>query len=218
VKSIRLNKQRIHLSIPTSEEEVMDYEFKSIFYDDCYGLRKLQSNMDTIVDIGGNIGFFSMTARSRFPNAVIHTYEPNPNIQEYLFANLKDLNVKIFPEAVGLQDGTVKIDFGDGSLFSKTKESKDGGINKTSFQNVLKRMDKKIDLLKIDCEGAEWDILQDVKSWQSVNNLAMEYHLWARQDCSLVQLVQTVKELGFRITSLHESPKLEWGIIHATRS
>lgn len=218
VKSIKIDRQKINLAIPASENEVMDYEFKSIFYDDCYGVRKLQSNIDTIVDIGGNIGFFSMTARSRFPNAAIHTYEPNPNIQEFLLANLKDLNVKVFPEAVGLHDGTVEINFGNGSLFSKTKESKDGDIKKTSIQNVLKRIGKKIDLLKMDCEGAEWEIFQDVKSWQDVNNLAMEYHLWARPNFSLVKLVETVKDLGFRVTYLHESPKLEWGIIHATRS
>src|SRR5476649_1482869 len=78
IRRVKIGKKVIKLSVPPEEEEAMKYEFKNIFYNDCYGLRKIDGKVDSILDIGGNIGLFSLAARSHFPDARIHSYEPNP--------------------------------------------------------------------------------------------------------------------------------------------
>src|SRR6516164_5480528 len=55
----------------------------NILLDDEYGLGKLRSPVNTVVDIGANIGLFSLWARHQFPNAIIHAYEPNDAIWDY---------------------------------------------------------------------------------------------------------------------------------------
>jgi FkbM family methyltransferase len=34
------------------------------------------------------------------------------------------------------------------------------------------------DLLKLDCEGAEWDLFETVDVWRRIAAITMEYHLW----------------------------------------
>ena len=57
-----------------------------------------------------------------------------------------------------------------------------------------------VDLVKLDCEGAEWEILEDDAAWRSVRNLAMEFHLWAGY--TVEELRSRITQLGFRISYL----------------
>lgn len=40
----------------------MDSEFQDIFYEDCYGLAKIEGQVKTSLDVGSNLGFFSLAA------------------------------------------------------------------------------------------------------------------------------------------------------------
>lgn len=51
--------------------------FFSIFLDDDYFIDRITRPVSTVLDIGANIGFFSIAARKSFPQATIHSYEPN---------------------------------------------------------------------------------------------------------------------------------------------
>lgn len=55
-----------------------------------------------------------------------------------------------------------------------------------------------MDLVKLDCEGAEWSILQDRGAWENVGHLTMEYHLFERQQTH-EEIARMVEAAGFTI-------------------
>ena len=58
LKRICINGKVINLNYPVNEQSVHEHELSLIYFDDCYDLSRLKSEPKTIVDIGGNIGFF----------------------------------------------------------------------------------------------------------------------------------------------------------------
>src|SRR5262245_45123028 len=81
---LRLCNRTVSVSYPNDQTIMGDVI--NIFLDDEYGLRSLQFPIRTIVDIGANIGLFSLWARHNFPNATIHAYEPNLEALSYATA------------------------------------------------------------------------------------------------------------------------------------
>jgi hypothetical protein len=69
-----------------------------------------------------------------------------------------------------------------------------------------------VDLLKLDCEGAEWSILTDTESLAAVRSLVMEYDLRHTE----VELVSIVRTLGFRVLRQTLTDPT-WGLLRATR-
>lgn len=104
-----------------------------------------------------------------------------------------------------------------GSLFAKAVNSAAGKIKKTAFATIVERMGGSVDLLKLDCEGAEWELLECREVWGKIHRLTMEYHLSAKPDMDALGLVRIVKDLGFRITGLEEAPELKWGVLQAVK-
>ena len=217
-KKIKIAGKTIRLILPPEEEKAMDGEFRSIFYDDCYGLEKLNGNIKAVLDVGSNVGFFCLAARSRFPAARIHSYEPNPQVQKYLLHNTSSLGIEVHPEAIGACDGLVDMNTKRGStLFAETVAADTGAIKRIAMATAIQRLGGSVDLLKLDCEGTEWELFQDTKVWARVGALSMEYHLWANPKWNVPAMIQKLRDLGFRITYLNEAPELEWGILHATK-
>jgi hypothetical protein len=65
---------------PGVREELPEWEFNHFYGDDPYLLTAVPSGLHSVLDVGGNVGFFSIVARHYFPAAVIHSYEPPPGI------------------------------------------------------------------------------------------------------------------------------------------
>lgn len=215
---VKIGQKRIKLSIPPGEEDVMKYEFINIFYNDCYGLKAIEGKVSNILDIGGNMGYFALAARSHFPDARIHSYEPNPSIQEHLLNNTNSLSIDIYPEAIGAGAGFVDLKkVTGGSLYSTSVPSESGKIKMTAMATAVARLGGTVDLLKMDCEGAEWGLFEEKVLWKHINRLTMEYHLWANPQMDVPEIIKIIKGLGFRITYLNEAPELKSGILHAAK-
>ncbi len=207
---IRLDGRWVSLSFPP--EGGVANDFLCCLLEDNYGLSRARGPVKTILDIGGNVGFFSLAARSWFPQARIHVYEPNPRILPFLRANADVARAEVFPEAVGAADGFVNLDDHGDSNQAHTVQSAAGNIPQTALATVVARLGGSVDLAKIDCEGAEWEMLQDAESWKRFRRLRMEYHLVSGH--SLEELRTRLRDLGFRI--IFESPGGEsWGTLWA---
>jgi FkbM family methyltransferase len=213
--SIKLHGRRVSLDFPSTERPRQEHEFSKILIDDCYRLSEIK-RAQKILDIGSNIGLFAIAARRRFPHATIHCYEPNPAVIPYLQSHCNQSACQLFPAAVGLTAGRVSLRAeGEGTLFSTTIADSSGGIPQVSFAEAVANLGT-VDLLKLDCEGAEWEIFEDVQTWKSVHRLAMEYHLWARKGSTVAALRQILSALGFKKIDIRDEAS-QWGMAFASR-
>jgi FkbM family methyltransferase len=207
--AVRLRGQSVRIASPTEHGATND--FLACFIDDEYGLGKIDFQVQTIADIGANIGFFSMAARSYFPTATIHAYEPNPRVLPYSSKNAASAQFTLFAEAVGATPGFVSIeDLGDSNQ-ARTISAADSGsrVPQVSLSTVVERLGGRVDLAKIDCEGAEWELFIDSAAWAGIKHIRMEYHLWGKHTFTEVQ--QSLHRIGFEID--RHKPSGEWGTI-----
>lgn len=204
-KRILINGKMCKLLFNNSDSSTFLYEFNEICINDCYklqGLKKRLGNVHTIVDIGANQGLFLLAARNLFRKSSTFGYEPNWQIEKTLLHNAKALNATVFFEAVTKEDGKVNLFFGETDLHTIAEISFDGNTPATAFHKVIERAGGQIDILKMDCEGGEWDIFEDTDSWKHVNSLTMEYHLWAKEGSTQNDIVAILERLGFKIITL----------------
>jgi FkbM family methyltransferase len=188
--------------------------FLDIFIDDEYNLRNIikLTTINKIVDVGGHSGFFSLYSKLLIPEAIVHCYEPNLELHDFIIHHSKQVNFTFFPEAVGSMDGYVTLDKFDKSILTKTIISTNGDIILTSLKKIIQRFDGEIDLLKLDCEGAEWDIFKDKKSFEKIKILTMEFHL--SNDYNVEFLKNTLDLLNFEIQSFKLTGP-SWGMLYA---
>lgn len=186
-------------------------DFLACIIEDQYGLASIHKEVKTILDIGGNLGYFSLAARSYFPRSIIHCYEPNPRVLPLTRQNATSGGILLFEEAVGSSEGSVTIDeLGDCNL-ARTKAG--GDIPRVSLHTAIERLGGHVDLAKIDCEGAEWDLLSTDSPWEQIETLRMEYHLWDGH--TLHELTTRLDSLGFRVDRIWPGP--EYGMVWASR-
>lgn len=198
------------LAVPP--EDAIQGVFRDVVLDDEYGLRSLAQAPRTVIDVGANVGIFSVWAGANFPRAVIHSYEPNPQIQSALMANVRQVQAQMFPEAIGQSDGTVSLEVQEGeSVAGRCAIGQAGNTRLTALRTALERMGGSCDLLKLDCEGAEWDLLKDPASFDGVRSVRMEYHLWDK-DNSVEALRDAFDAMGFQTIKLNRDPErgLAW--------
>lgn len=214
-----VNHQKIKLNLPKSQAGMLS-EVIEIILDDCYHLSTWQKKLNSdvkILDIGGNVGLFSLVARQFFPEATIHSYEPNHTLESYLKYHANIGHFDYFMEAVGANDGYITLDLSEkgASPNSMSRIDQNGNIPMLSFEKAIEKLGGKIDLLKMDCEGAEWDILPASEAWQKVDNLELEYHLFSKKH-TLKKIKKMIEELGFKITFCQPTNQY-YGNLTATR-
>ena len=123
-----------------------DYVYKEIFEDQCYlrhGIR-LQDG-DTVVDIGANIGLFSLFVMSRCKNPKIYACEPAPVVYDLLKANCDAYGSNVRALNVGVADKrkTATFTFYEkSSVFSgfHSDETEDREAIQAVVRNMLSRI------------------------------------------------------------------------------
>ena len=197
---LRLNGTVIELRGPA--EGGVNADFVTIFLDNCYGLLDVHLPPKArVIDVGANIGLFSLAARLRFSDAIIHAYEPNPRLSGFIQAHADQAKFLCFHEAIALRDGHVELVDRSDSNLTTTVASDGSTIPSTSFARAVDRIGGHVELLKLDCEGAEWPLLFDDAVWPSVDNVTLEYHLWATAGVSHDDVAKRLRQLGFSIAS-----------------
>lgn len=139
-----------------------------------------------MIDAGANIGTFSIYS-STFNVEKIYAIEPFPMTFDQFKKNI-DLNslnpkIKSFQLALSGSDGTRTMDLSPGpsqsrGLLADTNE-KGLTVPAMSLKSFLSQIgEKKIDLLKIDIEGGEYDVFEhcDQETFNKINEIVMEYH------------------------------------------
>jgi FkbM family methyltransferase len=143
----------------------------------------------TILDVGANVGSTSiLLGTSLRGRATIYAVEPHPVLFDILVKNIKRNNLDgiVIPvnRAIGSNQSFIKNDLSKnntGVMYTVNKEDEDGlstiKVNPISLDEFIsnKKLDN-IDILKMDSEGAEYDIFAEFTSWEKVLLYHIEYH------------------------------------------
>lgn len=199
-----------NISIESPPDRGLAYDFMNVILDDEYGLRKINEQPKVIYDIGGNIGLFAIWAALNFPEAKIESFEPHPETFQFLSKNMSQfVGCAVRNVALGSKNGLGFISSNTESRSNRVssdaaREEKSGHeIQIVAFEELVAAERQEIDLLKIDCEGAEWDIFEDAAPFQKVRMIRMEYHLVDGK--TLEDLKRAADRIGFEIVKLEEN-------------
>lgn len=141
--------------------------------------------INTVFDLGANIGAFSCLARNLFPNAHIVAVEAHPDNIPYLTANCgNDPKTTIVPRAVlGIPCPSVvmldKLDYNGGGWTLATSGTEIQTVSIVDLFNKHVPEGRDLDLLKIDTEGCETCILRGLARFsllRRVNFIRLEWH------------------------------------------
>ncbi len=189
------------ISYDSPQDRGNAHDFINLAFDDDYGLNSLEVSPKTILDIGANCGLFSLLASQRFPKAIIHAYEPNPRIYPFAVRNFESSSIQAFQVGIGSEIGRAEILDSEESTLAQTVSTDVGSIEIQSLAQAVDRFSGEgVDLLKIDCEGAEWEIFKDPLPFKKIKRIRMEYHLIHGK--TVEEFIAQVTVLGYRIERL----------------
>lgn len=166
-------------------------------------------NPKVIFDIGGNIGITAVFMARLFPNAKIFSFEPMYENYEILLKNTKYYhNIKCFIFGLGSINGNFKVylsedsdNFGGISFYPDSKGNKIEpyvDCKVVNVNDIIKELNlDSIDLIKIDTEGAEYDILHALKQKILSKTLWITGELHGNKD---FELLSYLNSLGFSIS------------------
>jgi FkbM family methyltransferase len=126
---------------------------------------------DVMVDIGAHVGMVSIYVAKRHPEVTVYAYEPEPSNYRNLLANIEangTTNVIAHPYAISAKNEWLDLvrspetNSGGASACVSHDNGEVLGVPAISLAQVLEdhRIDR-VRLLKIDCEGMEYEILED---------------------------------------------------------
>lgn len=200
--------------------------FKEIFFDECYmrGLENRVLSSPIILDVGANAGYFSLFAASRFPNARILSFEPIPVNYRMLEQN-KNLNpqcdINTFPIAVAGRLGEIKLSFDPNDSFTtsatiyKNNDSRNQELTVSciSIDDIFEEHGiEKCDLLKMDCEGAEYDIIYNCPDtiFPRIDQIAMEVHTGSEPTWNIESMAAFLQGKGYSTRQMPVSILFAW--------
>jgi len=190
------------LVIPDSASFLFMYD--EIFRTEIYKF-KTNNQRPYIIDGGANIGLASIYFKKLYPKAEIVAFEPDPDIYDILETNITNHafeNVKLIKKGLWNEDSILKFqsegaDAGLLDTFNKSDNSNSHNIPVTSLKPYLQ---KPVDFLKLDIEGAETVVLKDIaEDLDQVARIFVEYHSFVGQEQTLNEIINILKVANFRI-------------------
>ena len=172
-----------NLKIRTGKGSSDIHVFAEIWLDNVY-LREFNLEKNSIIiDIGSHIGLFSILTSIKFDNGKVYSFEPDTYNFKILSDNIqfnKINNIFPFNFAVSNSDNFIKLycDENDFAAHSIHKKTSDGiNVKSVTLKNIFYNNNiVRCDLLKLDCEGAEYEILMNTPKeiFQKISKICME--------------------------------------------
>ncbi len=186
------------------ENDLAMYLITDVFVQKDYG--EISENL-VIVDVGANIGAFTLYSVYGHNN-VCYAYEPEINnflkLQENIKLNNLINKVKAFNLGVSHDNSDMKLYKFESIAHSFTRTSDNFDIvHCIDLKTILNDNNlKEVDFLKIDCEGAEFDILYNTGKdvFDKVKFLCVEYHNYSKKEnYNGISLIEFLKKQNFKL-------------------
>ncbi|HUR23450.1 MAG TPA: FkbM family methyltransferase [Acidimicrobiales bacterium] len=204
-----------------------------VFAEDCYRLRWFlgppSDSPRHVLDIGAHIGSFALQVAEIDPAARVLCYEASSTTATFLRRNIEENGLA---DRITVRQAAVSSESGWGVLADNGAAGCENGLvlraddavgarlgNRVathSFDDVVCDSGGPVDLVKIDCEGAEYGMIltSAPDSWRDVRQIVLEYHPVPGHDWG--QLETYLVGLGFDVVD-HERVSSRQGTVWLSR-
>jgi FkbM family methyltransferase len=203
--------------------------FKEVYRTNAYTQPDIPQIVEdaVVVDLGANIGMFSLFAAKLSPRVQVHAFEPAPGTFALLKRNVlaNNLsNVQCHKCAVSSKTGkqTLYIDVGstaDTTVASRVKEPATvttQEVDCLTLDDLFTRCGiSRCNFMKVDVEGAEFEIFAAAsrQTFDKIDVIAMEYH--EHEDRRHEELSELLESHGYSVRI--PEPRNDLGMIYARR-
>jgi len=174
--------------------------YVEIFQHGIYDFKAVHSQV-RIIDCGANMGAAVCYLKDRYPQSELIAFEPDENNFALLQQNAGRLpGVRLEKKAVWTYNGTISFQH-TGTLSSKIGEAEEGvTVTTIDCVRLADYLTNPVDMLKIDIEGAEYEVLKDcATSLSNVANLFIEYHGGVHETGKLAEIIGIAENAGFNV-------------------
>jgi FkbM family methyltransferase len=176
---------------------------------------------DTFIDVGANIGYFSLVAaRAVGPNGKVLAFEPSPEVRRTLAENLRlneAGNVVVRTEALGPAHREVTFftgpadDTGLGSL-RRLEKGREIRVQQVPFDAIATGV-ARVSMVKIDVEGGETGVLEGMAATLSAQRpeiiVEVTDEFLRALGSSARQLLALLRGHGYRVWRLDDNGALK---------
>jgi FkbM family methyltransferase len=202
IKEIPIKKPELNIS--NTEPIFMNYE--EFFIDGIYDSYDVD-NCKVVFDIGANVGLWTKYILSRNAKKV-YCFEPNKKALNHLKNTLNNnQNVTIIDKAIYQENTSLKFYVNEensliSSLIAESGHSPSYDVTAITLEEAIKDSnEEKIDLIKIDVEGAEFGIIDTLSKEiaEKIDSFLIEYHdMYFDNGMDKVETMnKRLKQLGF---------------------
>ena len=191
-----------------------------------------------ILDIGGFMGISALYYANQYKNKKIHVYEPVPYNYNFIKRNiyLNDLENRVFSHQKAVFDSnsteeltftTDLSDLGGSALVKSHKKPLKGELPGTSIisvktvalNDILSEIDSDQIFMKMDIEGAEYQILynSDKDLIRKCSSMILEYHFRDNEKRNGQSLRKYLESIGYEVSVIPDAKKPVLGLLFCTR-
>ena len=203
-KRITLSGIKIDMSIP-----ILNKDIKKIIYNEKYEqteikiLKQVLEDTDFVMEAGTGMGFLSTYIAKEIGEERIISYEANPNLIKHIksLANLNGVDFKLKNKILSNNNGKTKFFIQDYFLSSSTNNKRESK-NSVYIENIdiNKEIDKyRPNFLLIDIEGAEKELIFDIRKWNVIDKLLIELHPHIISDAEITNIIRHLANQGFNL-------------------
>ncbi len=161
-----------------------------------------KSRSPYIIDGGSNIGLSVIYFKQLYPNSKILAFEADERIFEVLKSNIESHrydDVELHCKAIWSSETALSF-MSEGADGGRLSQGNDPKGKLTQTVRLRTYLDRPIDFLKLDIEGAETEVLEDCADLLgNIDNLFVEYHSFVDAPQTLHRIATILANSGFRV-------------------
>lgn len=188
----------------------LEAQYFAIFVSREYGFSPSTAT-PVILDCGGNIGLSTLWFKMEYPGADVTVFEPGPdlyplltrNLERFGFTDVKTEQVAVWHEETSLN---LSNDRADGGFVSATSRQT---AREVPAIRLADRINGPVDLLKIDIEGAEFEVFDDLATsgkLEHIDRITGELHAAPGDIGRVSALFNSLHKAGFKVTISYARP------------